>query len=55
MGQWLKHERALIRREWNMALCNGHGIMQSLLVGQLDRLGRCRFAHHGSPFALEEP
>ena len=29
-----------IRREWNVALRNSHGIMQSLLVGQTDRLGR---------------
>ncbi len=44
-----------VGREWNVASRNNHGIMQGLLVGQTDRLGRCRFAHHDPPFAREEP
>jgi hypothetical protein len=37
--------------EWDVLARDDHGIMQGLLVGQTDRLDKCRFAHHGPPFA----
>jgi hypothetical protein len=36
--------------ERDVLLSHDHGIMQGLLVGQVDRPAGCRFAHHGPPF-----